>query len=194
MKLYRVKKKKGFTVIEIIVVIGVMAMIAGMTLVSFPEFSERISVEQEAGKFSLALRRAQSYALAVREFGVGSGIFPGYGVNVSLASPDRYIVFGDPNRSTRYEDFLNETVETTAVERRARIIRICGNSQSVPAGSCALSSADLFYIRPGPTIVLTGVDAGLAAVYNDIKVTLSSFDGSIQRNVVIWSTGQVSIQ
>ncbi len=184
----------GFTIIEIVVVIGVMALIAGMTLVSFPEFSERISIEQEAGKFSLALRRAQSYALAVREFGAGSGIFPGYGVNVSLATPDQYLVFGDPNRSSRYESFLNEAVETTTVERRVRVIRICGNSQSVPAGSCTLSSADLFYIRPGPTIVLTGVDSGLAATYNDIKVTLASFDGSIQKNVIIWSTGQISTQ
>lgn len=185
---------RGFTLIEVVVVIGVIAFIATITLISFPQFSERVGIEQEAGKLVLALRKAQSYALAVREFQPGSSLFPAYGVNVSMNNPLQYIIFGDPNVTNRFENFLNEAVETVAVEKRVSISRICGNSQSIPQGSCALSSADIVYVRPAPTIVLTGVDSGISALYNDIKVILRSFDGSIEKNVIIWSTGQISIE
>lgn len=185
---------KGFTLIEVAIVIGVMAVIATITLVNFPKFSERVGIEQEAGKLALALRKAQSYALAVREFQPGSGIFPSYGVSVSLNNPLQYIIFGDPNGSNRFESFLGETVETVNVEKRVSVFNICGNSQSIPQGSCSLSSADIVYIRPTPTIMLTGVDSGISALYNDIKVVLRNSDGSIEKNVIMWSTGQISVE
>ena len=184
----------GFTLIEVVVVIGVMAVIATITLISFPQFSERVGIEQEAGKLALATRRAQSYALAVREFQPGSGLFPAYGVNVSMSNPLQYVVFGDPNATNRFESFLSEAVETVAVEKRVSISQICGNSQSIPQGSCALSSADIVYVRPTPIIVLTGVDSGISTLYNDIKVVLRNSEGSIEKNVIIWSTGQISIE
>lgn len=185
---------KGFTLIEVVVVIGVVAFIATITLVSFPEFAERVGIEQEAGKLALALRKAQSYALAVREFQSSSGIFPAYGVNVSLSNPLQYVIFGDPNGSNVFESFLGEAVETVHIEKRVSVYRICGNSQSIPQGSCSLSSADMVYIRPVPTINLTGVESGISSLYNDIKVVLRSADGSIEKNVIIWSTGQISIE
>jgi len=190
----KILAERAFTIIEVVVVIGVMAIIATITLISFPQFSERVGIEQEAGKLALATRKAQSYALAVREFQSDTGIFPAYGVNVSLGNPLEYVIFGDPNSTTRFESFLNEAVETTKVEKRVSINRICGNSQSIPQGSCTLSSADIVYIRPTPTIVLTGVDSGIPALYNDIKVVLKNSDGTIEKNVIIWSTGQISIE
>lgn len=186
----------GFTLIEVVVVVGVIAIIAAVTLASFPEFSERIGIEQEAGKLILALRKAQTYALAVREFQAGSGIFPPYGVSIIMSDTTHYIIFGDLNNPSnyRFESFLGETVEKISVEKRVSIFQICGNSQSVPRGPCTLSSADIAYIRPAPTISLIGVDAGIPISYNDIKVVLRSLDGSIQKSVIIWSTGQISIE
>ena len=190
----RIKKRirRGFTLIELIVVIGVMVLVGTLTLVSFPQFSRRVAIEQEAGKLSLALRRAQSYAIAVREFGVGSGIFPGYGVFVSATSPEQYLIFGDPNTSSRYEESFGETVEVVRTERGARISDICGDSQSVPPGPCGLSSVEIFYKRPGPSIALTG--AFSSDRYNDIKLVLTSLDGFVTKSIIIWSTGQISIQ
>lgn len=188
---------RAFTLIEVVIVTGVIAIIAAVTLASFPEFSERIGIEQEAGKLTLALRKTQSYALAVREFQAGSGIFPAYGVNISINDPLHYTIFGDLPPlfgSNRFESFLGEAVETVTVEKRVKIAKICGNSQSIPSGSCELSSADIVYIRPVPTISLLGVEGGLSLIYNDIKVVFKSLDGSIEKSVIIWSTGQISIE
>ena len=195
------RTNRGFTLIEVVVVAGVIAIIAAVTLASFPEFSERIGIEQQAGKFVLSLRKAQSYALAVREFQPGSDIFPPYGVNITMSDPTHYTIFGDvnfeennPSYTPRFESFLGELVEVFSVEKRVSVFQICGNSQSEPVGPCSLSSADIAYTRPGPSISLIGVDGGLALSYNDIKVVLRSLDGSIQKSVIIWSTGQISIE
>ncbi|HEY4521995.1 MAG TPA: prepilin-type N-terminal cleavage/methylation domain-containing protein [Candidatus Paceibacterota bacterium] len=186
---------RAFTLIEVVVVVGVIAVIAAVTLSSFPEFSERVGIEQEAGKLVLSLRKAQSYALAVREFQPGSGVFPPYGVSISTGDRIHYNLFADfPNKNYRFDEISGELVEKFSVEKRVEVKEICGNSQSVPQGSCALSLADIVYERPGPTISLIGVDGGLALSYNDIKVVLRSLDGSIQKNVIIWSTGQISIE
>ena len=142
----------------------------------------------------LALRKSQSYALAVREFQAGSSVFPPYGINIALNNPTHYTIFGDLNSSNRFESFLSENVEVFSVEKRVSIFQLCGNSQSIPQGSCALSSADIIYIRPAPTISLIGVDGGIPLSYNDIKVVLRSLDGSIEKSVIIWSTGQISIE
>lgn len=185
---------RAFTLIEVLVVIGVVIIIASATLANFPEFSERIGIEQEAGKLALALRKTQSYALAVRQFQGGSGIFPSYGVNIAMSDPTHHIIFGDINDSGRFESLRAELVEKITIGKRIKIFQICGNSQSVPVGPCTLSSADIVYKRPTPTITLIGVDGGLPLIYNDIKVVLRSFDGSIQKSVTIWSTGQISIK
>ncbi len=187
-------RNAGFTLIEVIVTVGIMALIASATLFNFPEFSRRIQVEQEAGNLILSIRRAQAYSIAVREFSPGSAIFPGYGVNISLDDPTGYVIFGDINHTSRYESVDAEGIETIKLGSRVKISQICGDSQSVPPGPCTLSSADIFYIRPGPSSTFTGVDSGLPSVYNDIKLVLSSDDNSISKSIIILSTGQVSIQ
>ena len=187
-------RARGFTLIEVVVVVGVMALIASATLFNFPQFSRRIQIEQEAGKLALSVRKAQAYSIAVREFSAGSGVFPGYGVYVSTANPNGYVIFGDPNKTSRYDASLGESVETVNFASRVKIAQICGNSQLVPPGPCTLSSADIFYIRPGPDSTFTGVDSGLPSIYSDIKIILSSEDAALSKSVVIWPTGQVSIQ
>lgn len=196
-----IRINNGFTLIEVVVVIGVIVIIATVTLARFPEFSERIGVEQESGKLVLALRKAQSYALAVRELRAGSGIFPPYGVNISTSNRTRYTLFADsPIKNNRFDEASGESIERFIVEKRVTIDKICGNSQSIPPGSSCdsgfggLSSADIVYERPAPTITLIGVEDGLPLSYNDIKVDLKSLDGSIKKSVIIWSTGQISIQ
>lgn len=195
MPRYGVGGKPGFTLIEVVVVTGVVAIIAAVTLASFPEFSERIGIEQEAGKLVLALRKTQTYALAVREFQAASGKFPPYGVSFSTNDRAHYVIFADfPIKNSRFDESSGESIEKITVEKRVEIKQICGNSQSVPVGPCTISSADIVYERPAPTITLIGVEGGLPLSYNDIKVVLASADGSIKKSVIIWSTGQISIE
>src|SRR3989344_1096801 len=194
-------KARGFTLIEVVVVIGVMAIISSLMLANFPRFNKQISVEREAGKLALSLRKAQSYALAVREFNPAFNDdpfcasppvkFPGYGLFFKVSDPTRYFIYGDVNCSKYYENILlEEAAEIINIESNVKIFSIKGYDAAVCGGGCDLDELSILYVRPGPTILIksNGID------YNFTEIYLRSSDGAVSKKVVIRSTGQVSIE
>lgn len=192
---------RGFTLIEVVVVIGVISIIASLMLANFPRFNKQIAVEREAAKIALSLRKAQSYALAVREFNatfnddpfcVNPPVkFPGYGIFLSLADPAEYFVYGDANCSKYYESSpIEEAVEEVKMESGTRLTAIKGYDAAVCSGGCDLAGLSVLYVRPGPTTILkdNGID------YSHAEVTLKSADGAVQKKVVVRITGQVSVE
>ncbi len=195
------QKARGFTLIEVVVVIGVMAIISSLMLANFPRFNKQISVEREASKLALSLRKAQSYALAVREFSPVFNDdpfctnppvkFPGYGLFFKLSDPAHYFIYGDINCSKYYENTLpEEAVEMINIEGNIKVFSIKGYDAAVCSGGCDLNELSILYVRPGPTILIksSGVD------YNFTEIYLRSSDGAVSKKVVVRSTGQVSIE
>lgn len=199
------RRALGFTLIELVVVIGVMAVISSLMLANFPRLNKQIAVEREAGKLALALRKAQSYALAVREFNPAFTDypfcddptkqpvkFPGYGLFLGVADPSHYFIYGDVNCSKYYEPLpWEEIMETVNIEGKVLITKIIG----FDAGSCFsgcddLNELSILYVRPGPAIWIRGDWTD----YNYVEIVLSSSDGQVQKKVVARSTGQVSIE
>ena len=58
----------GFSVIELTIVAAIIGLITAITLANFPKFNRELALRREANKLALALRKSQTYALAVREF------------------------------------------------------------------------------------------------------------------------------
>ncbi len=95
----------GFTLIEMIVVISIVAIIATITLFQFGASRKGVSLETTAEEIAFSLRKAQSMALAVRS--TGGTILPvyqnGFGIHFELgpdmgtqsASERSYILFTD---------------------------------------------------------------------------------------------------
>lgn len=193
--------KQAFTLIEVVVVTGVMAIIASLMLANFPRFNKQIAVEREARKLVLALRKAQFYALAVREFNptfnddpfcVNPPVrFPGYGLFLSNADQSRYFIYGDVSCSKYYENSpIEEIAEAANFESKISIISIKGFDMSVCAGGCELDEISVLYIRPGPSALIRSEGVN----YNYAEFVLSSADGTVQKKVVARFTGQVSIK
>lgn len=98
-------KAQGFTLIEMIVVVSIVAILAVITLFQFAAYRKGVNIETTAEEIALNLRRAQSMALAVRS--TGGTILPiyqsGYGIHFELspslgnqsASDTSYILFTD---------------------------------------------------------------------------------------------------
>lgn len=194
-------KVKGFTLIEVVVVIGVMAIISSLMLANFPRFNKQISVEREASKLALSLRKAQSYALAVREFSPAFNDdpfctnppvkFPGYGLFFKASDPTHYFIYGDVNCSKDYENtLLEEAVEIINIEGNIKVFSIKGYNAAACGGGCDLDELSILYVRPGPTILIksNGIDYSFTEIY------LRSSDGAVSKKIVARSTGQVSIE
>src|SRR3989344_3052674 len=193
--------RRAFTLIEVVGVIGVMAIISSGMLAHFPRFNKQIAAEREARKLVLALRKAQFYALAVREFNptfnddpfcVNPPVrFPGYGLFLSIADQSRYFIYGDVSCSKYYESSpVEEIAEAANFESKISITSIKGFDASICAAGCELDEISVLYVRPGPTTRIRsgGVD------YNYAEFVLSSSDGSVQKKIVARFTGQVSVE
>lgn len=185
---------RAFTLIEAVVVVSIVLILSAFILFNLSSFNRSFAIQREAGKVAVSLRKAQTFALAVREFSPGQ--FPGYGMYVSISSPTSYVIFGDPQNGgtfQRYDAALGEGVETPQIENGVRITQLCGNIGLV-SETCSLTEIHIFYLRPDPTIVLTGCLGATCGSYSNMRLALTFPDGALTKQVFILTTGQVSIQ
>ncbi|MDP3770909.1 MAG: type II secretion system protein [bacterium] len=86
------RKREAFTLLELIVVIGIFIVMTGVLLTNFRRSRQGDVVRIAALRLSTDIQRMQAAALS------GGGVDPGaaaYGVHVQASQPDRYVLFGD---------------------------------------------------------------------------------------------------
>lgn len=190
----------GFTLVELVVVIGIAALISTVALANFPQFRDRIAVNKESGKVAVALRNAQSFSLGVRQFNPPPGQqgscqevfqsnFPSYGVSFAVGD-SAYYLFGDVNCNAQFDiGALNEEVKAFLFEGGVHIESICVNIyDTTPA--CGEPAVDIVYARPFPQVKISSSGVGRASA----RLELQSRDSATKRNVIILNTGQVSVE
>ena len=188
---------KGFTLVELMVSVGIFTFLTLIVLVNHSRFSGAILLENLAYDIALSIRQAQIFGLSVREFEPGSGEFqPGYGVHFDRTTPTQYIIFADRNLNFRYDDAIacgvtgSECIEEFTIQQGNSISRFCGTlPSSVVECSPALSFISAVFIRPDPDAIITSSNPGF---YSDATITIRSPHG-VLRDVIVRVTGQISI-
>ncbi len=84
----------GFTLIEIMVVLAIMAIIMGIVIFNIGSQRQNSALLRSAQKLSLDLRRVQNYTLSTKGF-KSVGIPCGWGVHFNGAGSTSYIIFAD---------------------------------------------------------------------------------------------------
>jgi prepilin-type N-terminal cleavage/methylation domain-containing protein len=191
----------GFTLIELAVTISIFVVISTLALGGYPRFARQTSLARTAQEIALSLRRAQSFSLAVRGFETGSEVvFRGWGIYLETAPSlisdpaKEYILFVDlPATANQQYDGATERAELFRIQTSARIVDLCGGVKTLPTGGdCGLSRLDILYQRPNPSTSLKGGATGTD--YSDLEIVLEAVDGSVRKTVVIWDSGQVSVE
>ena len=175
----------GFSLVEMVVTLGVMVMIMAMTFANFPKIRDQIALTLATRELALSIRKAQSYAIGVREFDSsyptnlcklgyyeptdGFVRYPPYGVALSKAPPAApeegndqftYSIFGDINCNafllqSPVYQSVSEFVSSVKIQNGAQIATIKG----YVSGSAipeVLRSAQIVYQRPTPSVTLVG--------------------------------------
>lgn len=180
---------KGFTLVELLVVISVSAVIAAMAIQGFPAYSERADFENLVLDVALTVREAQVYGLGTREAG-SAGFDVAYGVHMSSA-PDAsgsLVFFVDKDNDGVYDGIsAGEHLRTLAMPSGYRISRLCTDDGCVVARTVL----DISFKRPSPSARFTVEGAGGFLGAPKASVEISSPSGTI-RKVEVFSSGQIS--
>lgn len=175
---------KGFTIVELMVSITIMALMAGTVFFNWRPTEETFSLIRSAHQLSDDLRRAQQMAVSTRAF-VCSEIdsdYSGYGIYLNTSLPTQYYLFENcSNANWSYGDLEDEKLEIQSLEDGVEI-------ESITVGE-GVTSASILFIPPNPTIYINDVNAGVEAV---ITLRLSN-DISRTKQVKINTGGRIEI-
>lgn len=161
---------RGFTLIEVLVVIFIIGLMSGATLVSYRSGNTQYILTQAVQVLAANVRQAQNKTLSGQQQGQADSPY-GFGINVISAT--QYIIFFNPSGITAndYVAGSSQTIETV----------------TLPVGvTVAATNQRIFYVPPDPTTYLNG--AGGAG---SITLTLSA--GSASRNLIVYSNGKIEI-
>lgn len=103
--------KKGFTLIELMVIVVIMLIMASIVLFNYTQFNESTLLNSFAYDLSLTIRQAQTYGVATKEgtentisSAISTSNFGGsstnnfsyaYGVHFDMSNPSKVIMFSD---------------------------------------------------------------------------------------------------
>lgn len=101
-------KKKGFTVIELVVSIAIISMVTAIFLVNYRTVNRRSDLTMISQKVVTDIRMAQNYSLGLARYGEnGSTNIPsgGWGIYLDLQNygNNKYIIFADDNANGVYD-------------------------------------------------------------------------------------------
>jgi type II secretory pathway pseudopilin PulG len=206
----------GVTLIELVIVVGIVAVVSLMVLFNYSKFSTNISVRNLAQEVALSIRKAQSYATSVQTFPGGStSSYPAYGIAFSLAAPSssvttpsqkRFVLFADVDSDGTYDytsngtcgvpAIGNECVEGFGITTTDSITQLCSPAITGTCTSSAAQTMTAVFCRPSPDAAIFSNGSGVGGCANSATYTeavVQSAKGLTQR-VRLWNTGQISVQ
>jgi len=205
--------QKGFTLLEMLVVLSISTIIIGVVLFNYRDADSSLIMRNLAYEVSLTIRQAQTYGLGVRDSGVDNNAFDvaygvqfaGSGSGADANANDTFYLFADIyNNGANQARLCNqadsdnpctsqaaeEVLEALSLTRQITFSSIVGNSTtSNPVQLESGQYLNITFKRPNPdaTINLDGTDM------NDVTITLIGPNGS-KVDVYVNTAGQISVQ
>lgn len=112
---------KGFTLTELLVVIGLIVLMTALVLPNFRLGGKQLALNRSANKVAQDFGRAAKLALRVEQYTCDIGTASAYGVYFNTSFPTSYIVFAECNGTNVYESGFDGIIETVSLESGVEI-------------------------------------------------------------------------
>lgn len=207
---FKKNKLAGFTLVEVLVSLGIMMAMLGVVFAGQYTFTGNAALNNAADEIYLSLRQAQVYGTGVREFSPGTGNFSiSYGLTFNRTNADNaksFLTFADRNSNEMYDGTWacpiggsSECLEKTSFTNGVYIYEICRVRENPNNPyQCGLGRADVVFTRPSSRAKVKFFNSQGNPMDEDpefigLRMGLMSADG-LTRSVVIYYTGQISFQ
>jgi len=197
------KTNAGFSLIELIVVMGIFTIITSVIMFNYGRFSSNLVVTNLAYEAALAVRQAQVYGISVKRTNVdGSNFDAAYGVWFDKNDLQAFYLFADqPGTEARTNQFdvtLNETEESFGLNGSNIIDDFCVK-ESNGTKSCKstgdIDSMSIVFKRPEPNAKIYGFPSiGVPIEFaSQAEVIFTLGRGDKRARMTVTNTGQISI-
>ncbi len=202
------EKQKGFTIVELLVTLGIMVTITSVVLSNQSVYTDGAALSNLAEEMSITLSQAQSYGIAVKELTPGSSDFSSaYGITASLlasGSSQAYLFFADRNSNQAYDGSwdcavggASECLERVDFTHSNYIEEICVVRTNGVDQCNVASRVDISFLRPNTEAQITFYNSS-GNLYDPpnlkgVRIVLMSPAGR-SNSVVVYSSGQISTE
>ena len=146
-------RKNGYTFIELLVVIGIIAILAAVGFPYYQRTKGQFVLERSGINLSQDLRRAQEMAMSSVKFN-GSTSDGGYGIYIDVSEPDHYVLFADLNENEECDE-PNEAFEDIKLEGGVEISAI-GTELFLCSLGWPCTDIIIIFKPPDPEIIIRG--------------------------------------
>lgn len=200
-----ISKQKGFSLPELIIVIGIFVIISTVAMFNQGKLSSSVLLTNMAYEVGLAIREAQTYGIGVRSEDAGTNFTGQYGAyfdTSSETSKRQVIVFADGSVPGLDANFIYDVGEEKYIyefenRRGNKISAMCVGDLGGSAcqdGVNSESPLSVLFKRPNPSALISPA-SGLPDVRSDrVYIIVSSLEGDDCRAVIVEPTGQIRVE
>jgi len=186
--------QKGFSLIELMVSVGILTLINIMIFASYPEFSQKMALKRTSEEIALIVRQAQVYALGIKKSVSVEDYYSDSGVHFDKNDSKSLILFTDsgsiPNKiyddGELFQEFKIDTGDYVSN------LQTCNSSSACSS----VNTLDIVYPRAS-SIASISADEDVCDSCSYAKVTIQSPRGDEEKNkkyINIWISGQISVE
>lgn len=200
------KENRGISLIELIVVVGIIGIIASVVLVNVTSLGLQARVNAAANQILDVMKEARHDSVTIKEF--KSNLFPSYGVYFDISTPRKIVVYADCVADDNKDNFLdnkdiflfnpsatdcnggNGFVKEINLDSNVRISEI----RSISFGFTKTEpKLYLEFVRPEPTVWITLLDDTLLPA-GKIEMDITDIQNKFKKTIIFWSSGQFAIK
>jgi prepilin-type N-terminal cleavage/methylation domain-containing protein len=218
------KYQKGMTLVELMVVLAIFLMVAGITMFDYSKFRSNVSLQNLGDDIALSVRRAQNFAIGVKS-SQSTQFDKGYGIHFSTATPDSnnvragsnkaFIIFNDITVNKNYDytttsvacnmttlTGTNECIDMLNITSGDTVSAICPNGNGDGVTNCISGSAyaDITFIRPNPDASICtgtisgGIQSACSVPVSKVDIVIKNTQSQNIKVISVSSVGQISIR
>mgnify|MGYP001583836230 CR=1 FL=1 len=171
--------QRGFTIPELLVVIGIMILMAALITPNWRRGNQGLALERAVHKVSQDITRARELALRAQFFQCEQGNINGYGIYWDRTlMPDSYLLFADCDNSRQYESNVDSTVETMVLEQGVAISSLNPDS-----------TLSIVFVPPEPSVTIKPGNPSQAQI-----ILALENDPAATRTITVTKRGIIDIQ
>lgn len=207
------KNKKGFTLAELVVVIGIIGIIAAIVIFNFQDFRSNATTNTVTQEIALTVRKAQSYSLGLQAPGILATLpVKGYGVRFSPTLQDRMMFFTEIETDNQYTSTVfpqtcgtpftggggtEECLEYYTISSNDRISSIVVDGVIMQPNPN--DAVDIIFKKPTGDVVLcthvngSSCNSSTTTTFTVVDIIVSSISG-YSKSVHIYANGQIDVE